>query len=178
MDEGHEAIRAEVGRQAVEYLPALYRLALWMTKNPTEAQDLVQETYLRALRFSHRFEMGTNLKAWLFKILRNIFIDAYWKKSREPTVDLDEIAPVYPAEGSERVPAQVLVRGDLSAALEKLPDPFRTAVILSDVEGLSVAEIAEIMECPEGTVKTRLFRGRRVLRGFLQDYAPRVKSEE
>lgn len=163
--------------EAVEHLTSLYNFALGMAKNQDDAADLVQETYLRALRFRHRFQPGTNLRAWLFKILRNAFIDSYWRGKREPAIeDLDvergsaTLAAVEGVRGTEAGPMNRLVRMDLHEALEQLPEPFRTAILLSDVEGLSVGEIAEIMDSPHNTVKTRLFRGRRFLRERLGDY--------
>lgn len=164
-------------QEAVEHLTSLYNFALGLAKNEDDAADLVQETYLRALRFRHRFQLGTNLRAWLFKILRNAFIDSYWRGRREPAIeDLDveggsaTLAAVEGVRGTEAGPMNRLVRMDLHEALEQLPEPFRTAILLSDVEGLGVGEIAEIMDSPHNTVKTRLFRGRRFLRERLGDY--------
>jgi RNA polymerase sigma-70 factor (ECF subfamily) len=164
-------------QEAVEHLTSLYNFALGLAKNEDDAADLVQETYLRALRFRHRFQLGTNLRAWLFKILRNVFIDSYWRRRREPAMEDLEAnggsATVTEAEGvrgADAGPLNRLVRVDLNEALEQLRDPFRTAILLSDVEGLSVEEIAGIMDCPKNTVKTRLFRGRQLLRKLLTDY--------
>ncbi len=169
--------RAVFQHEAVKHLTALYNFALSLAKDEGDAADLVQETYLRALRFRHRFQPGTNLRAWMFKILRNAFIDSYWRRSREPAMEEAESeqgsATLVEREGVEGVGSESidrLVRMDLHEALEQVPDQFRTAILLSDVEGLSVEEIAEIMDCPPNTVKTRLFRGRRLLRGHLKDY--------
>ena len=169
--------RAVFQHEAVKHLTALYNFALSLAKDEGNAADLVQETYLRALRFRHRFQPGTNLRAWMFKILRNAFIDSYWRRSREPAMEEAESeqgsATLVEREGVEGVGSESvdrLVRMDLHEALEQIPDQFRTAILLSDVEGLSVEEIAEIMDCPPNTVKTRLFRGRRLLRGHLKDY--------
>ncbi len=169
--------RAVFQHEAVKHLTALYNFALSLAKDEGNAADLVQETYLRALRFRHRFQPGTNLRAWMFKILRNAFIDSYWRRSREPAMEEAESeqgsATLVEREGVEGVGSESidrLVRMDLHEALEQVPDQFRTAILLSDVEGLSVEEIAEIMDCPPNTVKTRLFRGRRLLRGHLKDY--------
>ncbi len=169
--------RAVFQHEAVKHLTALYNFALSLAKDEGNAADLVQETYLRALRFRHRFQPGTNLRAWMFKILRNAFIDSYWRRSREPAMEEAESeqgsATLVKREGVEGVGSESvdrLVRMDLHEALEQIPDQFRTAILLSDVEGLSVEEIAEIMDCPPNTVKTRLFRGRRLLRGHLKDY--------
>ncbi len=166
--------------EAVKHLTSLYNFALGLAKNEDDAADLVQETYLRALRFHDRFQPGTNLRAWLFKILRNAFIDSYWRRSREPAIPAIEdaegeqgsatLAGVEAARGIETEPLNRLVRIDLREALERLPDQFRTAIVLSDVEGLKVEEIAEIMDCPTNTVKTRLFRGRQMLRKTLREY--------
>lgn len=172
------------GGEAVGHLDALYNFALSLIRNEQDAADLVQETYLRALRFRHRFQPGTNLRAWLFRILRNAFIDAYWRGRRETVMaDLEEGDTLTPASNGEQLfrrergPGQRLLRLDLQDALEQLPEPFRTAILLSDVHGLSGKEITEIMGCPENTVKTRLFRGRRLLRDLLQDYHPEPRTE-
>ncbi|MCI0484073.1 MAG: sigma-70 family RNA polymerase sigma factor [candidate division NC10 bacterium] len=169
---------AVFNEEALTHLNGLYNFALQMTRNEQDAADLVQETYLRALRSRRQFQPGTNLRAWLFRILRNAFIDSYWRQSREPaTEDMDSKrhsamrAEVEGVRGAEAGPLDQLVRLDLREALEQLPEPFRSAIILSDIQGFSVREIAETMTCPENTVKTRLFRGRRILRELLQDYA-------
>jgi RNA polymerase sigma-70 factor (ECF subfamily) len=169
--------KAVFQREAVKHLTSLYNFALWLAKNEGDAADLVQETYLRAFRFRHRFQPGTNLRAWLFKILRNAFIDSYWRRSREPAMEEADVergsATLAATEGVGGIgsePIDRVVRMDLYEALGQLPDQFRTAILLSDVEGLSVEEIAEIMDCPQNTVKTRLFRGRRLLREQLKDY--------
>lgn len=170
--------------EALAHLNSLYNFALNLTKNAEDAADLVQETYLRALRFRHRFQPGTNLRAWLFKILRNVFVDSYWRRNREPARDdLDPegasatLAGVEGVRGAEAGPVDRLVRMDLQEALQQLPEPFRTAIVLSDIEGLNVAEIAEVMQCPSNTVKTRLFRGRRFLQELLKDYRAEPRSE-
>jgi RNA polymerase sigma-70 factor, ECF subfamily len=164
-------------QEALKHITPLYTFALGLAKNEPDAADLVQETYLRALRFRHRFQAGTNLRAWLFKILRNAFVDTYWRRAREPVAeDLESLggsatlAEVEGVGGTGSGPLNRAVRLDLTEALDQLPDPFRTAILLSDVHGLSVQEIAEVMDCPANTVKTRLFRGRRFLRGRLTEY--------
>jgi len=167
--------------EALQYLDALYNLAVRLTRDESAAEDLVQETYVKVLRFGDRFTPGTNLKAWLFTILRNTWIDLYWKRSGEILVaDPAELAGIagfdeglaqglgvgaHGAEGPDRI-----YRADLEAALEKLPEEFRTAIVLADVEGLTYEEVAEVMGCPPGTVKSRLFRGRKMLREVLHDY--------
>ncbi len=169
--------------EAISHLKSLYNFAIGLTKNAADAEDLVQETYLRALRFQHRFQPGTNLRAWLFKILRNVFVDSYWRGNREPArEDLDPergsatLADAEGVRGAEAGPVDRLVRMDLDKALQQLPEMFRTAIVLSDIEGLNVAEIAEIMQCPGNTVKTRLFRGRRILQERLKDYRAEARS--
>ncbi len=175
--EATEGQAATFQHEAAKHLTSLYNFALGLAKNEEDAADLVQETYLRALRFQHRFQPGTNLRAWLFKILRHAFIDNYWRRGREPVLEDPEpergsatLAEVEGVRGEEAGPLNRLVRADLTEALEQLPDPFRAAILLSDVEGLSVEEIADIMDCPKNTVKTRLFRGRQLLRKLLTDY--------
>ncbi len=170
--------------EALAHLNSLYNFALKMVKDGQDAADLVQETYLRALRFRHRFQPGTNLRAWLFKILRNVFVDSYWRRNREPArEDLDPeggsatLAEVEGVRGAKAGPVDRLVRMDIHEALQQLPETFRTAIVLSDIEGLNVEEIAEVMQCPRNTVKTRLFRGRRLLRELLKDYRAEPKSE-
>ena len=171
-------------QQALSYLDALYRTALRMTKDPDEASDLVQETYIRALRFRHQFQPGTNLKAWLFRILTNTFINMYRRKAARPQftdVDgLDEYV-LYnrmnelrsPTSGSdpEREVLDNVMDSEVKQALDDLPEHFRTAVLLADIEGFSYKEIADILHIPIGTVMSRLHRGRRFLQRRLFDYA-------
>lgn len=170
-------------REVMQHLDALYRTALRMTRNPQDAEDLVQETMLRAFRFLDRFEPGTNLRAWLFKILTNTYINRYRKQSSEPRVDslddseelslyryLDDEAA---ARGGS-VEAQVLDRfaeQDIKTAIEALPPQYRITVLLADVEGFSYNDIAEITNVKKGTVMSRLFRGRRLLQKALVDQA-------
>jgi RNA polymerase sigma-70 factor (ECF subfamily) len=164
-------------------LDSLYGGALRMTRNPADAEDLVQETMLRAYRSFDRFEPGTNLKAWLFRIMTNAYINTYRKKQREPQkvstaeiedFDLYQELKNHDAEFSETPETLVLdqlVDTDILEAIEDLPDQFRLAVVLSDVEGFSYAEMAEIMDVPMGTVMSRLHRGRRALQKRLWDIA-------
>lgn len=169
--------------EVMQHLDALYRTALRMTRNPQDAEDLVQETMLRAYRFLDRFEPGTNLRAWLFKILTNTYINRYRKASSEPRVDsLDdsEELSLYRYLDNEaatrggNVEAQVLDRfaeADIRAAIEALPSQYRITVLLADVEGFSYNDIAEITNVKKGTVMSRLFRGRRLLQKALVEQA-------
>jgi RNA polymerase sigma-70 factor (ECF subfamily) len=170
-------------REVMQHLDALYRTALRMTRNPQDAEDLVQETMLRAFRFLDRFEPGTNLRAWLFKILTNTYINRYRKASSEPRVDsLDDSEELslyryLDSEAASRggsVEAQVLDRfaeQDIKTAIEALPPQYRITVLLADVEGFSYNDIAEITNVKKGTVMSRLFRGRRLLQKALVDQA-------
>ncbi len=168
------ALRERFERDVLPLLPNLYAAALRLTRDPTDAEDLVQETYLRAFRGFGGFEEGTNLKAWIYRILSNTFINIYRKKQREPvTVPADEeiedwyLFDQLGKDGAEpSAESQVLGRipdEDVQAALEGLSEGFRLAVLLADVEGFSYKEIAEIMDIPVGTVMSRLHRGRRAL---------------
>jgi RNA polymerase sigma-70 factor (ECF subfamily) len=171
------ALRARFERDVLPLLPNLYGAALRLTRNPTDAEDLVQETYLRAFRGFAGFEDGTNVRAWMYRILTNTFINAYRKKQREPvTVADDELEDwyLYDRLGESGVEAsaetEVLERipdEDVQRALEALPENFRMAVLLADVEGFSYREIAEILEIPIGTVMSRLHRGRKALQKAL-----------
>jgi len=164
----------EFQRQSLEHLDALYSLAIHLTRNGSEAEDLVQETYLRAFRFAHRFQPGTHLKAWLFQILRNTFLTFYRLREREPALSEDGIpgggaAPMFhhaPQTDWAATGAQV----DLERALVSLPEEFRTILFLAEVQGFPLEEVAEIMDCPVGTVKSRLFRAKERLRAVLPDY--------
>lgn len=151
-----------------------------LTRDPVEAQDLVQETYLKAYRFFHRFESRTNIKAWLFTLLRNTYINTYRKASRQQQVDFDQIAPMYAATSSEpelkdhRSAEEMLgylVQDDVKRALDALPEEYRLVVLLADLEDFAYKEIAAIIGCPVGTVMSRLFRGRRLLRKSLAEFA-------
>ncbi len=167
----------------LSFLDALYRTALRMTLSPADAEDLVQETYIKAFRFRSQFTPGTNLKAWLFRILTNTFINSYRKKASRPeTTELDDVeeATLY-RRMSERSAAPTgqdparevldrIVSSEITAALEDLPEKFRTVVLL-DVEGFSYKEIAEVVDIPIGTVMSRLHRGRKFLQQRLSDYA-------
>jgi len=160
-------------RQTLEHLDALFSLAVYLTRNPSQAQDLVQETYLRAFRFAHRFEPGTNLRAWLFQILRNTFFTFYRLREREPALAEDGVpdwdTPVFHA-APEETGASMEAHTDLERALSRLPPEFRMVLLLAEVEGMSLEEVARVMECPVGTVKSRIFRGKERLRELLKDY--------
>ena len=181
MDLQEQERKQAFGQQAVSYLDACYNLALWMTGDPVEAEDLVQEAYLKALRFSHQFQAGTNLKAWLLKIVKNSYINRYRKRQREALTPFHggREAPLGPAGDWELIQGdgelgalRSVVRSEIDEALAKLPEEFRVPIILSDLEGLASGEIAELLACPKGTVKSRLFRGRKLLKELLKDYGP------
>ncbi len=160
-------------REALKHLDAVYNFALYLTRKPSEADDLTQETYLRALRFSNKFQLGTHLRAWLFQIARNTFYTFYRIRDREAAVaengvpDWDtpmfQDAPNYDAQATD-------VHTDLERAMKRLPEEFRTALLLSEVEGLAQEEVARVMSCPVGTVKSRIFRAKERMRGLLRDY--------
>jgi RNA polymerase sigma-70 factor (ECF subfamily) len=177
-----ERSRREFEKEALPHLEALYSVGLRMTRNQRDAEDLVQDTVLRAFRFFHRFEPGTNCKAWLLKILHNTFVNKYRRRVRER-----EIAGSIEAAGglgstvsegalqAARDPERAILEGmlsdDVRRALDALPEDFRLAVVLCDLEELSYKEIADVMECPVGTVMSRLHRGRRLLQEALRAYA-------
>src|ERR1700719_2329483 len=177
------ADQATFADQAMQYMPSLYSAALRMTRNPSDAEDLVQETYLKAYRGFGGFQEGTNLKAWLYKILTNTFINSYRAKKRRPEQsELDDVEDLYlyrrlggveAAAAGRSAEEEVLdhfTESDVKTALESLPEQFRMAVLLADVEGFSYKEIAEILGVPVGTVMSRLHRGRRALQKALFDF--------
>ena len=177
-DERHARFEAE----ALQYLDQLYAAALRMTRNPADAEDVVQETFAKAYGSFHQFTPGTNLKAWLYRILTNTYINSYRKKQREPQIsDGENIedwqlarAESHTSGGlksAEMVALENLPDADIKEALQQLPPDFRLAVYLADVEGFAYKEIAEIMGTPIGTVMSRLNRGRNQLRNLLADYA-------
>ncbi len=170
----------EFEQQAMPHMEVLYNYALRMTSNPDDAKDLLQETFLKAYRFWEKFEQGTNIRAWLFRIMKNTYINLYRKEVKEPDkVDYNEIENYYniirdessdPNNLQEKMFGQLL-DDDVSQALESLPEEFRTVVILCDIEGLTYEEIAEFLQIPVGTVRSRLHRGRKLLYTRLYDYA-------
>ncbi|HTO11786.1 MAG TPA: sigma-70 family RNA polymerase sigma factor [Candidatus Binatia bacterium] len=164
---------ADFQRQVLTHLDALYNFAMYLSKRPADAEDLVQETYLRAFRFSHRFQPGTHLRAWLFQILRNTFLTFYRVREREAPIAEDGVpewdAPMFhdaPEDDGTAMDAHT----DLERAMRRLPEEFRTVLLLAEVEGLPLEEVARVMACPVGTVKSRIFRAKERLRGLLRDY--------
>jgi RNA polymerase sigma-70 factor (ECF subfamily) len=178
------ADQARFADQAMEHMDSLYAGALRMTRNPADAEDLVQETYLKAYRGFGGFEEGTNLKAWLYRILTNTYINRYRQQQRRPDeTDLDDVEDFYLyrrlggldqariSQSAEDQLFDLITDDEVKAALESLPESFRMAVLLADVEGFAYKEIAEILDIPIGTVMSRLHRGRKALQKALFDFA-------
>ena len=178
------ADQANFEQDAMQFSRQLYSAAIRMTRNPSDAEDLVQETYLKAYRAYHTFTEGTNLKAWLYRILTNTFINKYRKDTRRPSqVDLSTVEDLYlyrrigsdeSAEVSRTTEDSVLdglVESDIKEAVEELPETFRMPVLLADLEGFSYKEIAEILDIPIGTVMSRLHRGRKAMQKRLWEFA-------
>jgi RNA polymerase sigma-70 factor (ECF subfamily) len=164
-------------REALSYIDSLYGTALRLTRRPADAEDLVQDTYLKAFRAAGQFERGTNLKAWLFTILHNTFRNMRRHDVRSPVdVDSETVERAVDVAAEEHTPEQLLTRAtldaDLQAALDALPEAFRQAVWLRDVEEFSYAEIARIIGAPIGTVMSRISRGRRMLYARLSGAGP------
>lgn len=179
---GKKALKEDFERIAIPHLSYIYTAAFYLTTDEHEAEDLVQETYLRAYRFFHKFEPGTNCRAWLLSIQRHLFINRYRRKKKQPEfIDWEKIERDYDslALGQEDTqkwnPESILCSHDMGSEIEKalkeLPEEFRTAIILVDIDELTYEEAAQILECPIGTVRSRLSRGRRMLQVALRDYA-------
>ena len=168
-------------RDAIVFMDQLYAAALRYTKNPEDARDLVQDTYLKAFNSFHQFEEGTNLRAWLYRVLTTTFINTYRKDQRRPQLSAGELEDWQLAKAqshtsdlgkSAEVEAlESLPDSDIKRALQEIPEEFRIAVYVADVEGFSYKEIADIVDVPAGTVMSRLHRGRKLLREKLADYA-------
>jgi RNA polymerase sigma-70 factor (ECF subfamily) len=183
MSDTKPELRALFEEQAIPFMDQLYAAAMRMTRNPADAGDLVQETYAKAYAAFAQFEQGTNLKAWLYRILTNTFINSYRKNQRQPyqnAIDELEDWQLGSAESltqgrstrsAEAEAIDHLPDSDVKEALQSIPEDFRLAVYLADVEGFSYQEIADIMKTPVGTVMSRLHRGRRLLRDLLTEYA-------
>ncbi|HRE41784.1 MAG TPA: sigma-70 family RNA polymerase sigma factor [Ignavibacteria bacterium] len=173
-------LKKDFEAEAMPHINLLHNYALKLCGNQLDADDLVQETFLRAYRFFHKFEKGTNCKAWLFRIMKNLFINKYRKNQKEPgKVDYEEIENFYDNIKSDRVDSTDLqqklfsnvLEDEVIIALNSLQDDFKTVVILCDLEGLSYEEIADFVQCPIGTVRSRLHRGRKLLQQKLLEYA-------
>ena len=179
-DEEHKQKKIDFDLEAMPHMNLLHNYAYKMTFNQLDADDLLQETFLRAFRFFHKFEKGTNCKAWLFRIMKNLFINRYRKNQKEPgKVDYGEIENFFDTIRSEKMESSDLQQkvfsnlldDDVTKALNSLQDDFKTVVILCDLEGLSYEEIADFVQCPIGTVRSRLHRGRKMLQEKLYEYA-------
>ncbi|WP_183666890.1 sigma-70 family RNA polymerase sigma factor [Neomicrococcus aestuarii] len=174
--------RARFEADALQYVDQLYSAALRMARNPSDAEDLVQEAYTKAYSSFHQYKPGTNLKAWLYRILTNTYINLYRKRQREPLrTATDQVEDWQMAQAAEHSSSGLrsaetealdhLPDSDVKSALQSIPEEFRLAVYFTDVEGYSYKEVAEILDVPMGTVMSRLHRGRRQLRDLLADYA-------
>ena len=175
-------IYADFEAEAIPHMDSLYNFALRMTGDADDANDLIQETYLKSFRFFDKFEKGTNCKAWLFRIMKNTYINSYRKRVREPNkVDYEEIENFYENIKSSGVNTSHLEKDlfdnllddEISDAINSLPEDFRTVVILCDIEEFSYEEIADFVDCPIGTVRSRLHRARKILFAKLYKYAER-----
>ena len=180
--ESPEARRARFERDAMQYVDQLYSAAMRMARNPSDAEDLVQEAYTKAFSAFHQYKPGTNLKAWLYRILTNTYINLYRKRQREPlqsnsdTIEDWQLARAesHTSSGLRSAEAEALDHlpdSDVKRALQAIPEEFRLAVYFADVEGFAYKEISDIMNTPIGTVMSRLHRGRKMLRDMLADYA-------
>jgi RNA polymerase sigma-70 factor (ECF subfamily) len=171
-------------KEAMQFAPQLFSTALRMTRNKSDAEDLVQETFIKAWRSFHTFQTGTNLRAWLYRIMTNTFINKYNSKLRKPTeTELDEVEELYLykrlgsidqsklSSSAEDQMLELFADDEVKNALEELPETFRLPVLLSDVDGFSYKEIAEMLDIPLGTVMSRLHRGRKLMQKMLYEYA-------
>jgi RNA polymerase sigma-70 factor (ECF subfamily) len=166
--------------EMMPHLDSMYNFALRLTMDPTDAEDLVQDSVVKAFRFFHSYEKGTNAKAWLFRILKNSYINNYRKKSKRPNeVDYDEVSTFYETIRADQTDTSDLeermyrdmLDDTVTKALESIPEDFRSVVLLCDVEGFTYEEIANMLDVPIGTIRSRLHRGRNLLRASLEDYA-------
>lgn len=180
MDEKLKERYEDFEREALPHMNALYNFALRMTGDEDDADDLVQETYLKAFRFFDKFEKGTNCKAWLFRIMKNSFINDYRKQIKEPDkVDYEDVQNFYETIKSDEVQFNHyeedafsnVLDDEITKALTELPEDFRTVIILSDIEGFTYEEIADFVDIPVGTVRSRLHRARKMLYSQLYNYA-------
>lgn len=170
----------DFNEEIIPHLDALYNFGLRLTSDPNDAEDLVQDTIVKAYRFFSSYEKGTNAKAWLFRILKNSYINNYRKKSKKPQeVDYDEVSSFYETIRAERTDTsdledkmfRDLIDDDISQALDEIPEDFRTVVLLCDVEDFTYEEIANMLDVPIGTIRSRLHRGRNLLKAQLMEYA-------
>lgn len=170
----------DFNEEILPHLDALYNFGLRLTADPNDAEDLVQDTIVKAFRFFSSYEKGTNAKAWLFRILKNSYINNYRRKSKKPQeVDYNEVASFYESIRAERTESsdledkmfRELIDDDLSNALDSIPEDFRTVVLLCDVEDFTYEEIANMLDVPIGTIRSRLHRGRNLLKAQLMEYA-------
>jgi RNA polymerase sigma-70 factor (ECF subfamily) len=178
--ESQSELYKEFEKEALPHMDALYNFALRMAGDSDDANDLVQDTYLKAFRFFDKFEKGTNCKAWLFRIMKNTYINTYRKKTKEPDkVDYEEVENFYEnvkpsSTDSAHLEKEIydnLLDDEISTAIASLPDDFKTVIILSDIEGFTYDEIADFIDCPVGTVRSRLHRARKMLFAKLHKYA-------
>ena len=171
---------ADFEKEAIPHMTSIYNFAVRLTGDADDANDLVQETFLKAFRFFDKFERGTNCKAWLFRILKNSFINDYRKQTKEPDkVDYEDVQNFYETITADEIDSthyehdafSNLLDDEISKAIEKLPEDFRTVIILNDIEGFTYEEIADFVDIPVGTVRSRLHRARKMLYSQLYDYA-------
>ncbi|MEX2600349.1 MAG: sigma-70 family RNA polymerase sigma factor [Balneolaceae bacterium] len=170
----------DFNKEMIPHLDALYNFALRLTTDPNDAEDLVQDSIVKAYRFFSSYEKGTNAKAWLFRILKNSYINNYRKNSKQPQqIDYDEVSMFYESIRAERTNTsdledkmfRELIDDDLTKALEEIPEDFRTVVLLCDVEDFTYEEISNMLDVPIGTIRSRLHRGRNLLKVQLMEYA-------